>query len=266
MTDPKQSPGTWIYRGQANAIWKVISTLDRLEMKFPTKPNLVGGNPEYFPGPPVHRDLQLERFKEMARGRLVSQIPAGDENEWWAFAQHHGMATPMLDWTYSPFVALYFAFVEERCPYRAPSRRAVFALAHHLIPAEKEHQGETKSQHPKPFAPSWPGNYRLTNQGGLFLKMPQGVHLEAYVRKEFSQDTYRWPGERGRGNLHPRAILQKYVIPNSEKDRFECLRFLDHANVNRASLFPDLDGAGRYVNDLWEVNFDKAIGYINKRT
>ena len=34
-------------------------------------------------------------------------------------------------------------------------------------------------------------------------------------------------------------------------------------NINRASLFPDLDGGARYVNDLWEVNFDKAIGHIN---
>ena len=36
-------------------------------------------------------------------------------------------------------------------------------------------------------------------------------------------------------------------------------------NINRASLFPDLDGSAHYVNDLWGVNFDKAIGYVNRQ-
>lgn len=258
VRDPKESWSTLIYRGQANATWKVTSTLDRLEKKFSTTPNLERDDWDYFKCPRVDRKRQLERFKEMARGRLASQIPNAEEDEWWALAQHHGMATPMLDWTYSPFVALYFAFDEEKCSQRAPHERAVFALAHHLIPAEETHQA-----HPKPFAPSWPGNYRLTSQGGLFLKMPKGKHLEAYVKKQFKGDTYERPQAGGRGNLHPKMILEKFIIPNRKKDRFECLRFLDYMNINRTSLFPDLDGAAQYVNDLWEVNWDKAIGYVN---
>jgi len=95
--------------------------------------------------------------------------------------------------------------------------------------------------------------------------MPEGVDLETYVRTQFATDTYSGPGDRGRGNLHPRVVLHKYFIPSAPEERSECLRFLDHMNINRASLFPDLDGAARYVNDLWEVNFDKAIGYINGR-
>lgn len=256
VRDPKESWGTLIYRGQANANWKVTSTLDRLEKRFPTQP--YSGQDDCFKVPRVpKRKTQLDRFKEMARGRLSSLIPDIEEDEWWALAQHHGMATPMLDWTYSPFVALYFAFEEEKCPNRAPAKRAVFALAHHLIPADK-----TCLLHPKPFAPKWPGNYRLTNQGGLFLQMPQGTHLEGYVNKNFKSETYGLQAG-GKGNPHPNLILQKFIIPNSNKDRIECLRFLDYMNINRASLFPDLDGAAQYVNDLWEVNFDKAIGYIN---
>jgi len=261
--EPTQSCGTLVYRGQCNADWKVNSTLDRLELQFPTTPNLDKNDWDYFKRPRVDRVRQLERFKEMARGRLASEISQIEEDEWWALAQHHGMATPMLDWTYSPFVALYFAFEKESSSSRSPSNRAVFTLAHHLIPTVQGDRANRAHKHPKPFAPSWPGNYRLTNQAGLFLKMPQAVDLEKYVRKQFREETYNAPPANGKENLHPCAILQKFIIPNDDKARFECLRFLDLMNINRASLFPDLDGAARYVNDLWEVNWDKAIGFIN---
>jgi len=253
--NPDLSWPTLIYRGQANANWKVESTLDRLEKRFPTTPNQSGGNPECFGIPPVPRVVQMVRFKELSRGKLrLDAPPDHDEDEWWALAQHHGMATPLLDWTYFPFVALFFAFEEEKCRYRKPKFRAVYALAHHLLS-----QGEKKKEHPRAFSPKGHANYRLTNQGGLFLKMPQKTDLESWVKKNFKNDTYKCPPDVGE-NLRPKAILQKFKIP--DKDREDCLRFLDHMNINRASLFPDLDGAARYVNDLWEVNFEKAIGYI----
>jgi hypothetical protein len=255
---------TLIYRGQANADWKVTSTLDRLEQRFPTTPN-PGGKPDHFNCPRVERKIQIDRFKEMARGRLAFHIPDTEEDEWWALAQHHGMATPMLDWAYSPFVALYFAFEEETCDYEGiPQKltsRAIFALTHQNIPSEQSNRKKDTQKHPKPFAPRWPGNYRLNSQGGLFLKMPDAnyyrnglrkpVDLEAYVRKLSTKDK------------HSHCVLQKFTIPNSDKDRVECLRFLDYMNINRASLFPDLDGAAQYVNNLWEVNWDKTIGHIN---
>ncbi len=87
------------------------------------------------------------------------------------------------------------------------------------------------------------------------------VDLEAYVKEHFKDETYQKP-RAGGGNIHPRAILQKFVIEATECDRIGCLRFLDYMNINRASLFPDLDGAAKYVNDLWEVNFDKAVGQV----
>jgi len=231
-----------------------------LERRFPTTPNESGGNPEYFGVPPVPRVVQMVRFKELSRGKLrLDAPPDHDEDEWWALAQHHGLATPMLDWTYFPFVALFFAFEQERCDcdgeYKTPNYRAVFSLAHHLLS-----QGKNGQDRPRAFSPKGHTNYRLTNQGGLFLRMPQKTDLESWVKRNFKKETYEDPKSNGSGNLHPSPILQKFIIP--DKDREDCLRFLDHMNINRASLFPDLDGAARYVNDLWEVNFDKAIGHI----
>ncbi len=266
VKDPQLSWPTLIYRGHANADWKVESTLDRLEKQYPTKPNLGGSNPPHFDVPRVDRKTHLKRFKEFARGRLVANIPDSDD-EWWALAQHHGLATPMLDWTYSPFVGLYFAFEMEKCDCKGkmsePENRAVFALAHHLVLDNVKDTTIT----PRPFVPTGHANYRLANQAGLFLRMPDpeeigfNVDLEFYLETYFKRETYEEPKSDGKGNLHPRAILQKFVISNDH--RVECLRFLDYMNINRSSLFPDLDGSAKYCNNLWEINFDKAVGFIN---
>ena len=283
VADSEFCPPTCIFRGQANSEWLVESTLDRMEKRYNTKPNNSSGTPEEFPIPRVERDLQLARFKEMARGKLTNPPKDDEKDEWWALAQHHGLATPMLDWTYSPFVALFIAFEDKRCwckekdkeskVYKKPEFRTVFALLHHIVEAKDGKYA------PCPFSPPKHASYRVISQGGVFLKMPgpeyedepgkrhiikRHIDLETYVCENFTADTYRKASDKnGKKNTHPRAILQKLIMPNN-KDRIECLKFLDHMNINRSSLFPDLDGAARYVNDLWEVNFDKAIGHINR--
>jgi hypothetical protein len=54
--------------------------------------------------------------------------------------------------------------------------------------------------------------------------------------------------------------LEKLVIPN--EDRENCLKFLNKMNINRKTLFPDLDGAASYLNALWELGFDTSMGSL----
>ena len=58
---------------------------------------------------------QLEQFRLAVRGRLLDRtlVDEGEDDELWAVGQHHGLMTPLLDWTHSPYVALFFAFAEK---------------------------------------------------------------------------------------------------------------------------------------------------------
>lgn len=244
----------YIYRGQAHK-WPLKSKLDRFEEKYPTTRNFAGGVPDTFGHPPVSRDDHLQAFKEAARGRTEVQIPDDRENEWWALAQHHGLATPMLDWTLYPFAALYFAFEEEQIligsELVSPKHRYVYRVAWHL-PEEPELDD---NKVPTPFTPQLASSQRLLNQMAICFKMPEGCEFESYILEQFSQET----------GVQPRARSILEIISMPSEGRQDCLKLLNKMGLNRMSLFPDLDGAAQYINALWELDFDSSIGQIVSR-
>ncbi|MEP4337183.1 MAG: hypothetical protein ABJ360_12505, partial [Roseobacter sp.] len=107
---------------------------------------------------------------------------------------------------------------------------------------------------PMLYSPTSETSHRLVSQSGLFLKMPGKTDLENYVQTHFQDDT------SSPQRLHARPVLIKIVVKND--DRIGCLKMLNKMNINRMTLFPDLDGAARYINALWEIDFDTSLGYV----
>jgi hypothetical protein len=84
-----------VYRGTANTEWPLLTSLDRL-----------GGTE------PPHTKAHLEEHVLRTFIRYSRPyVPQPSPNPWelLVIAQHHGVPTRLLDWSYSPLVAAHFA-------------------------------------------------------------------------------------------------------------------------------------------------------------
>jgi len=219
---------SYIFRGQARQVWHLESTLDRLL----SRTGQIRSR--------RMREDHLERFLLAARGRRGSNPPRIEgDNEWWALGQHHGLATPLLDWSESPFVALYFAFEDRNDGGSA--YRVVYALhcpgvedkSAGIARRSRRRGGRIRPAITEIVRPKSDENPRLVSQRGLFTRGPDGMTIDAWIRKNFPKNRQE-------------AVLIRFRIPNNNRD--QCLRFLNRMNINHLSLFPDLYGASRYCN------------------
>lgn len=124
-------------------------------------------------------DAQLRLFRRAVRGRIADRtlVEIDEQNELWSVGQHHGLMTPLLDWTYSPYVALFFAFEKEDRqqgeldnPYRA-----IYVL-------NKSHvEAEDRCPDVSVLEPRKDDHGRLVNQAGLFTYSSYGNTLENFL-------------------------------------------------------------------------------------
>lgn len=238
----------YIYRGQVNYDWPLRSTLDRLKSRYPKRKNPGGGVPGFFDSSPLTEEQHLDAFKRAIRGRRGPNPGPLTEDDYWALGQHHGLATPLLDWTRSPFVALFFAFEQEKCflpgdEWAEPEHRGVYMLSTSVIETVAKDDVLGVSL----LSPETDANYRSISQAALLTRLPREVDLEGYVKKKYTDETHN-------------AIFAKIKIPNADRD--ECLVALNKMNINYMTLFPDIDGAARHVNSLWQPGHEDSIAFV----
>lgn len=225
----------YVFRGQHNYKWQLQPTLDRLT-----------------PGA-IHEEVarkQLRNFRLSIRGRVPSNINSREsDEEFWAIGQHHGLATPLLDWTLAPYVALFFAFVNEDhetwLDEHTNYSRVIYILNKSFIEDLADDNESDMNGYPKVVEPAKDDHGRLVNQAGLFTIAPYGETIESALLKALVDSEV---------NTDDPNEVCKYIckihIPNSSAIRRDCLRHLRKMNIHHASLFPDVIGASGYCNEL----------------
>jgi len=223
----------YIWRGQRCDDWLLQPTIERM----PTVHWRSAASKQS-----LYR-THLNNFKYAVRGRRGSN-PARleSENEWWALGQHHGLSTPLLDWTHSPFLALYFAFMSSATPQT--SNRTLFAINPYSVESRSNEIKEETPEGESPqicefIRPLTDDNPRLVNQGGLFSRSPIGVDMESWMKEKYEKS-------------YTSGVLIKLHIPN--KGRVDCLRTLNRMNINHATLFPDIYGSSQFCNMRLAIN------------
>ncbi|WP_180080746.1 FRG domain-containing protein [Acinetobacter sp. YH12201] len=231
-----------VFRGHRRYDWGLTPTLARFNEQNTIDEELA--------------EAQLKLFRKAIRGRISdhSLFNSGDkreDDELWAIGQHYGLKTPLLDWTYSPYVALFFAFAkadeaeETDNPYRA-----IYILNKTAI-SDDEYFNDIRVLEPRKD-----DHGRLVNQAGLFTFSPYGLTIENKLIEVLGSEDYpddELKNASQKAEEEP-AILAKYickVFVKNEQQK-ECLKFLRRMNVHHASLFPDLIGAADYSNILIE--------------
>jgi hypothetical protein len=232
----------WAFRGERDGSWPLYSSISRYLQHH------VVAREAW----PEQESRILRIFKRKAHQFLDRPPEWDDDFQWLALMQHHGAPTRLIDFTWSPYVAAFFALERTLgdCVVWAMNPASVASSrtpeSDHMDPRITGNFGMHFLQGNERFI--WMGeprtmNRRLIAQSGTFL-VP-GV-LDVPVEEILS--------DRDQTN-----ILAKFVLANSVRD--QGMRELYRMNIIFATLFPDLDGLARSMG--YELEFHWAY---NPRT
>ena len=230
----------------------VFRGLDRIDFKLVTTLQRVGEN--YHSGLPDLEKHIYRTFKKYAHREVVSRDTTW---HWLTMAQHHGLATRLLDWTWSPLVGLHFATTNIQSMHtdgvvwlvdiRGVRSEMPGALREHmqtssgpsfdidtlanikLEPWELiSYPGQNSKDGFMLFFEPPSVDDRITNQYALF---------SIFSDPQASQEEWL---------LSRPHLYRKVIIPADKK--WEIRDNLDQANITERVLFPGLDGLSQWLN------------------
>jgi hypothetical protein len=239
-TEPDPRTGrrrdTGVYRGASDACRGLLTSLDRLG----------GVNP-----PHSKRRLEAHILRNFIRYSRP-HLPTAPVNDWEILvaAQHHGVPTRLLDWTYSPLVAAHFATTDrhvdrDRAVWRLDWQRVHRAFELPELALLIEDLERTFGGDGRPFTP-WvlfdaAKSGEHTREFACMIEPPS---LDARIIAQAAVFTLCSDASRSFDAFLEShglaAALTRFVIPRSEVARFRDQ--LDIVGIDERRVFPDLDG------------------------
>jgi len=236
ISPPGHDQAVWIFRGLQDLNEEMKTSLER-------------ACKQYFGDLSRAVEIERELLKDFRRRYAIyATLPPPREDrivEWLSLMQHHGAPTRLLDWTYSYFIAAYFAISDAKddCWIWAlrqdqlnrkveqkfqKSKKAVHKALRHFITRRTQVHFDATFNQGIDFAYSispFNLNERLTIQQGVFV-------CPGNLRKSF-QDNLK-AVKLDRKNSFPICIRKAC--------HRDILLALHKMNIHSATLFPGFDG------------------------
>ena len=204
----------WVFRGHSNKDWRLQPSVGR--------------------GDPYKLDwerLLLDQFRRLAEPYVTS---AGlTEWDWLALAQHHGLPTRLLDWTFNALVACFFACANVRSRGHEMDGQVIAIETKSVGFYDAKDQSKLEPFQIESARLIMPRALagRILNQRGLF-----SIH---------AQPDRPW-GVRTKG-----IDIDRFDIPAEMKESL--LRGLHNIGIDDAHVMPDLDGLARMLKWQYET-------------
>ena len=279
----KPPPVDWIFRGQADAAWRLVPAVFREFLGVPTGPALSFSarsthgaqileelnhvrhfvqriDQQGLPLPTEH-SFQWGSFLHMADAvtepAILGNWPPPEAAPLFALAQHFAIPTRLLDWTERPLVAAYFAAVDacER-QWRGESHAralAVWALCAGRAQAIiDEELGAPRPPSLRLVRPPRFTNPNLRAQNGILTLLVDSTRRYESRSGFPPLDELLYDRAQRVGKMAP--VLIKLTLPWSQAGTL--LRLLADELIDATQLFPGFSGAARAVRET--AFWDKA--------
>ena len=202
----------------------------------------------------------LHAFRQRASNLLSGTMETLD---YVACAQHYGIPTRLIDWTYNPFTALYFALSENKQPDDGYYELFVLPLKEQIL--IHRCYSQTKREADTEFIEEYAGFLNQLRDKAQFISLVQQrnaalneLNIEADDPQPQGLIIYNGSSSNARliaqagllsipssieGDEAAKEIRRSarcISIRLSDKERRETLGFLDNMGYNKQRLFPDL--------------------------
>lgn len=232
------------FRGHSNSEWKLEPTVSRY----------VDSIKRGYGSDKINRNsinqATINKLHSNFKNNLIANndLPHDkiDNIDLWQYGQHFGLPTPLLDWSYSPYVSLFFALEEthseDRCLWILNLELIEYInskVVDEVRPKFKDRispESALNEQFPtlNIISDVSEFNRRKTFQQGFFTKHEYYYSLESWLNRITKELHF---------DITDKHVLEKHIFKCDEHQRIKALDALDRMNINHRTLFPDVFGS-----------------------